>query len=192
MLVTLIAAMTMAPQEGPKFVCPVVPGDALPANAKAVEWNGAKFMFCCPGCEPKFTREPMKYIKERAEAGQLAGQFLFDPVTGDLLNMRRAKFHMAFKGINYSFTKEENFNTFKANPAKFATMPEKEVMTCPVMGEKVASYGEASAYVDFQGVRYYTCCAGCNEPLRKDPAKYAKDWAAKATAPVVRQPKAAE
>ncbi len=43
---------------------------------------------------------------------------------------------------------------------------------CPVTGEAVPASAKAS--VDYNGVRYTPCCAGCAGPMKKDPVKMLK------------------
>ena len=45
--------------------------------------------------------------------------------------------------------------------------------TCPVMNSQF-TVKEDSLYVELEGKKYYVCCAGCEEPLKKDPDKYLK------------------
>ena len=55
-----------------------------------------------------------------------------------------------------------------------------ETTTCPVMvGSPVdkAKAGQAGLYRDFEGERYYFCCAGCGPAFDADPAKYAANMA---------------
>ena len=42
--------------------------------------------------------------------------------------------------------------------------------TCPVMGSPI----DKNQYVDVRGKRIYVCCAGCIEPIKKDPDLYLK------------------
>ncbi len=54
-----------------------------------------------------------------------------------------------------------------------ADAPDKEIKlqtTCPVMDGAI----DKNQYVDHDGKRVYICCAGCEAPLKKDPAKYIK------------------
>ena len=39
---------------------------------------------------------------------------------------------------------------------------------CPVMGGAI----NKDLYVDVEGKRIYVCCAGCIDPIKKDPQKY--------------------
>ncbi|MBX3097050.1 MAG: YHS domain-containing protein [Fimbriimonadaceae bacterium] len=183
MFATLAVFSVIAQTADSPLVCPIMSDHAVPAEAKSVEYKGASFQFCCAGCEPKFAADPEKYIKEAAAGNKVVGKYLFDVTTGELLNMRRATMHMDYKGIRYMFSKQESLDKFRANPASFVdNAPKKEALYCPVMKSEVKSYGSASGYVDYKGVRYYMCCAGCTEPFRKDPeqfignaARYVKD-----------------
>ena len=52
-----------------------------------------------------------------------------------------------------------------------ADAPDKEIKlqtTCPVMGGAI----DKNQYVDHDGKRVYICCAGCEAPLKKNPATY--------------------
>ena len=50
-------------------------------------------------------------------------------------------------------------------PALLALVPQK---TCPVMGGAI----NKEIYYDVNGKRIYVCCAGCIDPIKKDPEKY--------------------
>ncbi|TDP94305.1 YHS domain-containing protein [Leucobacter luti] len=55
-----------------------------------------------------------------------------------------------------------------------------EMTTCPVMvGSAVtkATAVAAGLFRDFEGERYYFCCAGCGPAFDSDPAKYAANMA---------------
>lgn len=195
MMTTLavICSLAMAQATSPALACPVMPDHAVPAEAKAVEYRGIRVQFCCPGCEPKFAANPEKYLAEAAAANKVVGQFLFDVTSGELLNMRRATYHHTYKGVRYSFSKQENFNKFKANPGRFVdNAPKKEALFCPVMKEAVASYGSASHFVDYNGVRYYLCCGGCVEPFRANPGNFIRNAANYVKEPKVIQPAPAQ
>ena len=47
---------------------------------------------------------------------------------------------------------------------------------CPVTGEEVSM---SAGTIDYAGVRYETCCAGCPEEFKKNPAKALKSAALK-------------
>lgn len=42
---------------------------------------------------------------------------------------------------------------------------------CPVSGEEF-TVSSASPSFEYQGKTYYTCCSGCMEKFKADPAKY--------------------
>lgn len=44
---------------------------------------------------------------------------------------------------------------------------------CPVMGGAI----DKKQFVDVKGKRIYVCCAGCLDPVKKDPDKYLKKMA---------------
>jgi YHS domain-containing protein len=48
-----------------------------------------------------------------------------------------------------------------------------EMVTCPVMGTKMAK-SKAFAVREYKGKKYYLCCEPCVGKFDKDPAKYAK------------------
>ncbi|GAB2817971.1 hypothetical protein GCM10027022_04960 [Alpinimonas psychrophila] len=52
--------------------------------------------------------------------------------------------------------------------------------TCPVMVGTAVNKAAAKAaglYRDYEGERYYFCCAGCGPAFDSDPAKYAANMA---------------
>ncbi len=51
---------------------------------------------------------------------------------------------------------------------------EKGELICPVLGDVIASADAAVGHQDYEGKRYYFCCAGCPEKFAADPEKYAK------------------
>jgi len=40
--------------------------------------------------------------------------------------------------------------------------------TCPVMGGKITK----AVYTDYEGMRVYFCCPGCDGPFKQNPEKY--------------------
>jgi YHS domain-containing protein len=51
---------------------------------------------------------------------------------------------------------------------------DKGELVCPVQGDVIASPEKAAGFQDYEGTRYYFCCAGCPEAFAADPEKYAK------------------
>lgn len=50
-------------------VCPVK-GNPIEADSPTVEYNGKVYAFCCPGCDTKFAKDPVKYAKNLSEDGK--------------------------------------------------------------------------------------------------------------------------
>ena len=174
MILTLIAFTAMALGQTPELKCPVM-GSAVAPSSPVVEYNGARYQFCCAGCDSNFAKSPDDFLKSQRLVKNTVGVFLFDPVSRLRLDLAKAKTTTDFESIRYPFQSEENKATFLANPKKFATVPAKEALYCPVGKEAVPSYSKASDYVDYDGVRWYMCCAGCGGPFEKEPKKYLFD-----------------
>lgn len=51
---------------------------------------------------------------------------------------------------------------------------EQGELVCPVQGDVIPSPEKAAGFQDYEGKRYYFCCAGCPEAFAADPEKYAK------------------
>lgn len=47
-------------------------------------------------------------------------------------------------------------------------------LLCPVMNVVIKSESDAKGYQDYEGKRYYFCCAVCTGKFTSDPARYAK------------------
>jgi len=152
------------------ITCGVMPGGGTTAKSPAVEYNGAKFTFCCGGCDSSFSKSPGKYIAAAAGTKNVIGEFLFDPVSGARLDLAKTKIKSDYKGVRYPFASAANLKVFTANPAKYATWPKNVSLICPVAGDRVDAYSFSAGYVDFKDTRYFVCCKGCLAPLQKDPA----------------------
>jgi YHS domain-containing protein len=147
---------------------PVVKG------SKITDWNGVRFTYCCPGCDSQFEKDPRAALEKAAKAGKAVGLFLFDPISKKPIDSAKAKGGFSdYKGVRYFFDSGDEKTAFDKEPSKFGALPTKEALFCPVSKERVETYAKASGYGDFEGVRYYYCCAGCETPFEKEPAKYA-------------------
>lgn len=171
MLNTIIAIAAVALGQSQALKCPVM-GSPVDPKSPVVEYNGARYQFCCGGCDANFAKAPEDFLKTQKKAGNTVGTFLFDPVSRMRLEVAKAKATADFESIRYPFESEANKSAFLQAPKKFAAIPAKEALYCPVGKEAVPSYSAASDYVDHNGVRWYMCCAGCGGPFEKDPAKY--------------------
>lgn len=152
--------------------CPIMGGAASP-NSPIVEYAGAQFKFCCAGCDTAFAKDPAKAIAESVKNRKIVGVYLFDPVSRNRLELTKAKATLDHNGIRYPFESAANRNKFKLAPGTYANVAAREALFCPVMRNPIASISKSAGYVDHGGVRYYTCCVGCNAPLAKEPAKHA-------------------
>ena len=78
-------------------------------------------------------------------------------------------------------------STSSSNPAATSTGHDNllgggadDLTTCPVMvGSSVSKQAAESVglFRDFEGQRYYFCCAGCGPAFDADPAKFAANMA---------------
>ncbi len=176
-------ALSLSATHGEPLVCPVNGEHDADMKRAFRDYNGVRYWTCCADCEPAFDKEPAKFAAERAK-GKAAGVSLFDPVSGArILHDKAIKEFSDYKGVRFLFAKAENKAKFDADPKKYGTMPEKEALYCSPGKEVVESYAASSGYVDFKGVRYYMCCAGCETPWAKEPDKHAENSAKYVKAP---------
>lgn len=162
------------PPAASTLVCPVM-GKALLTLDQASgtrEYKGALYYLCCKPCEEQFEKDPAKFAARPLPAGKVSAAFLFDPVTTKRLDMKKAAAVSYYGGVAYPFYSKENKIAFDKDPKRYASVPAKELLYCPVSDEAVKNYAEASDYSDYEGERVYFCCPGCKEPFDKDPAKY--------------------
>lgn len=178
MITTLIALATLS--TGNETVCPIMGGAANMAGPK-VEFNGAQFAFCCGGCDSTFSKDPVASMKNPKTKGKNIGVFLFDPVSHR--RVKEAKITLAYNGIVYPFESAANKAKFEKSAKTYAAWPTKEVMECPVTGEKIESYSKSVAYYDISGIRYYICCAGCIGTMESKGKEMAAKHASAAQAP---------
>lgn len=163
----LLASMA----QGNDLKCPVMAGEVA-KDTNYVEYRGASFGFCCNGCDKNFAKAPDKFLATQAKAGNIVGQFLFDPVTHRRIDPAKAPSHTDFGGIRYPFESKDNAMVFLSAQEKLAAAPKKEALYCPVGKEKIASASKAWGYADHDGVRWYLCCADCEQPFLKNPASF--------------------
>lgn len=155
-----------------EILCPVNK-EAIVAGGPVVYYKGLKVEFCCPGCDKKFEASPQKYLKEATEKNIVVAKALFDPI-----DQKRVQddfeYSTSFEGVHYSFNSKDNKEEFDQFPGLYSIAPEREVLKCPVMGNKIQNASEASDFRDFEGIRYYFCCAGCAPKFDSDPKKYSE------------------
>jgi YHS domain-containing protein len=168
MLTTLIATLSFANQ-GVATICPVGGHDA--AGGTQMLYKGVVYSLCCDDCIAPFKAEPDKYVKGR-EGKDLIGVANFDVVSKKAIDVKRATIFSDYAGVRYYFASAQNKSAFDKDAKKATTAPDKEgIEKCPVMGEAL-NLRKMSNYADYEGVRYYFCCAGCSTPFSKDPKRY--------------------
>lgn len=165
-------ALTVALAQSKPLVCPMM-GEPVGKDSAVVEYAGTSYAFCCGGCDTSFAKDPKAAIKANEKSASPIGAFLFDPVSHKAIKADKAKGSADYMATRYYFESAANLEAFNKDPKKYTAAPKKESLSCPVMGEAIATYSKASSYVDYKDVRYYICCAGCEPAFAKDPAKYA-------------------
>ena len=170
MTFALMAAMAALSSDVKPLACAVMPDNVVNAKAAGIEYAGVKYTFCCGMCPPSFSKNPQKYIKSAVDDNLVIGTSLFDPISGERVDLKKATLSSDFKGTRFFFTSDEEKASFDKEPAKFAKAPDQESLICAISGEKIADYGSAAGYVDFDNVRYYACCPSCFPSMKKDPA----------------------
>ncbi|MFZ4506873.1 MAG: hypothetical protein ACOYON_04160 [Fimbriimonas sp.] len=164
------------------LVCPVL-HRSIEANSKVVHYGGLLLKFCCDGCDTTLLQAPQKYLSEAAAKKLVVAESLFDPISKSRIAPQDAKATTDYQGVRYYFASIDAKASFDQTPA--ASAPDRECLTCPVMKNAIADASAASGYADFEGVRYYFCCAGCETKFATNPAEYAKGVAS-AVRPVAR------
>lgn len=157
--------------QGGDLKCPVM-GGGVAKDTNFVEYRGAKFGFCCGGCDSNFAKAPDKFLATQAKAGNTVGVSMFDVVSRRRIDAAKAPSFSDVGGIRYPFESKDNAMVFLAAQEKLSVAPKKEALYCPVMKQPIASASKAWGYVDHEGVRWYLCCAGCEGPFTKDPASF--------------------
>lgn len=83
--------------------------------------------------------------------------------------------HAAHDQTPHSHSRSSPVGPSGHNPAA-SELPADQVADCPVMpGSLVVKIDAEAAGLarDYEGVRYYLCCAACGPMFDADPAKYA-------------------
>lgn len=153
--------------------CPIM-GEPINLAISVATDDGPVF-FCCKGCIAKFEKNPEKYAAEFAEQRKAlahrAKVQVTCPVTEEPVDK---KFFVESDGKKVYVCCKGCVRKYERDPAKYASALANSYTfqtKCPVMG------GEIDPTVFTQlptGETIYYCCAGCDKPLRKNPAKYNK------------------
>ncbi|MBV6457401.1 MAG: hypothetical protein HONBIEJF_00509 [Fimbriimonadaceae bacterium] len=169
---TILAAVAFAGVQEAQTSCPIM-GEPASAKVAKVLYNGIEVGFCCGGCDGTFKNDPVKALKKSAENKLTVGVFLFDPISKNRIEPKKAAAHTDYAGIRFYFESAANKAAFEKDPKANWSLTTKESTTCPVMGGEIKSVAKASEYVDYKGTRYYTCCPGCVARFKADPEAYA-------------------
>lgn len=171
MLLTVLATLVVSivPQQAEVF-CPVLGVPANPTN-QGIDYNGVRYKFCCGGCDATFMKDPAAALKNEKVKGKTIGVGLFDPISGKRIDEKKAKASSDYNGTRFLFESADNKAAFDLDPKKHGAMPKYESLICPIK-QKTVTYATADGFVDFDGVRYYTCCGGCTPMARADAAKF--------------------
>ena len=172
--ILLTSAVMHQAQVATPLSCPTM-GGPVAKGQPMTDFEGVRFTYCCDGCDVAFAKDPMGAIQKSAKAGKTVGLSLFDPISMKRIDSEKAKGGFSdFRGIRFYFATEDEKTQFDKEPKKYGMMPKMEALFCPVMGSVVKSYAKASGYADYEGTRYYFCCAGCDVKFAAEPAKFAE------------------
>jgi YHS domain-containing protein len=182
-MLTTIAALALG-FAGPKppMHCVATLEDITGAPAVTMEYGGAKFGTCCGGCDTPFLKDPKTLIAKAAKANKAIGIFDYDAVTGARIEAKNATAFSDYKAIRYLFANAGEKKAFDAAPTKYVSDVKSEAYFCPVMKHETKAT-DAGGYADFNGTRFYLCCADCLKEFKASPAKFAANAAA-ATKPL--------
>ncbi len=157
--------------------CPVM-GESIDFSVKTDTKDGPVY-FCCKGCIEKYTAKPKKYAKKVAAQREAVADMpkvqVSCPVTGKPIDK---KVSSRLNGKKIYFCCKGCVAKFDKNPKKYAAKLAASYTyqtKCPVMGGDI-NPAVFSTLPD--GRKVYHCCAGCEKPFFKDPAKYVAKLAA--------------
>ena len=156
--------------------CPIM-GEPINLAISTPTEEGPVF-FCCDGCVKKYKENQGKYssvvaAQRKALADRPKVQTTC-PVSGKAVDR---KVSIEVDGNKVHFCCQGCVSKYQSDPKKYAAALANSYtyqMTCPVMGNPIdpTSYTELA-----DGRKIYYCCDGCEGPLFKNPAKYAKNLA---------------
>ncbi len=160
-----------------KAVLPNCPVANEPINlALSIPTDDGPVYFCCKGCISLYKENPTKYAtKVASQRKALADRPKVQvtcPVTKEPVDKKvfvetnGEKVYLCCKGCA---------KKYKSDPAKYAGALANSYTfqtKCPVMGGDINPKVSTTLST---GETIYYCCAGCDKPLRKNPAKYNKN-----------------
>lgn len=163
-------------------VC-VVSGEAIGAGDPVLAvHDGRQVRFCCAGCVSKFSADPVQFIA-KMDKMMIKQQEAHYPLTTCVVSGKELTADMPSKIVNNRLMKfccENCPKSAAATPAKFIAKLDEAIIvaqsetytlkTCPVSGKELGSMGDAINIVVANRL-IKICCAGCEKPVLKQPAK---------------------
>lgn len=157
--------------------CPLM-GNPVNFGVKTNTTDGPVF-FCCKACIKKYENDPDKYAPKVDEQRRILAKRskvqVTCPVSSEVVDRSVSLQHA---GQKVFFCCRGCVNKFKNNPDKYQAALANSYTyqtKCPVMGEDI----DPQAFMVLSnGHRVFFCCARCESPLRKDPAKYSPNLVA--------------
>ena len=132
------------------IVCPIMKGEkVVEAGDAYTVHDGMRVYYCCPGCQSTFEEDPEGHLSDLAGfiRENYAGKSSFTPI------------------VKASFEGAPVANALSIEPDGGVTI------LCPVMkGPRTIESGDI--YTEYQGMRVYYCCPGCQEKFESDPERY--------------------
>jgi len=116
------------------FLCPVMGNKGVvSADTKYSDYEGKRYYFCCPGCQPKFQAEPAKNVKNLVLPGNIikvqGDDFYFVcPVSGEEGKLADNTNYTDYQGQRYYFCCEKCPADFAKDPDKFVKQVHKKMM----------------------------------------------------------------
>ena len=111
------------------------------------------------------------------------------PVMGTKFKVNKNSLNVTVKGKKYYLCCQMCTDPLKKDPDKYLKVTEKvevkmqnystdeakvgDVVKCPVMGSDV-TVTDKTLFASIKGKKYYTCCGGCPDMIKKNPDKYLK------------------
>lgn len=153
-MLSAILAASLVTQVKTDMMCPVMTNRPT-TGRMAVDYDGARIAVCCDQCVRTVWQNPAKYVKEAMTSGQNIGWFLFDPLNGLRIDPKDANSSIVVNGFYY-FSRtsgvEEQLKAF-ANSDKRST--KNEMLSAWGTDKVFETPGQAAAYVDGSGYRFY-------------------------------------
>lgn len=139
MLISAIALAAVLSEPVKPLACPVMGGPVAKNSSSAIAL-GARFGFCCPGCEGAFRKDPARYVAARAAEGKTVGLSLTDPVSRRPVAPGEAVATLDREGIRYPFLTVANRDRFAASRPAASKKAAKAVVPTTVTKAVFGNY----------------------------------------------------